>query len=179
MESPVLPLRVEYRCTSEANLVLYEVLAGGRIERRWWKSFPWQRPATLLFFELLAIIWSAITGNHLLACILAAGAIWHFRQVVSDYRRMWHDFDRRLAWRCDKDVLLEVSERGFIEHDTGVESFCPWSAMKGYSLVREVLSVELSNGLWAVIPGSTLSPTTITLSHLEDILVQHGVARRS
>ncbi len=178
MESPVLPLCVEYRCTPEANLAHYELLAGGCIDRRWWKCISWQQPATLLCLELLAIVWSLVTGSVLLACILAVGAWWHVMVVVGGYQRAMVQFDQSMMKACDKEIRLEVSERGFLEHDCGVESFCPWSAMKSYRLVDQVLFVEMANTLWAIIPAATLKPDTVTLGHIEAVLVRHGVLNR-
>lgn len=179
MEQPALPFSMEYRCTPHANLVRYEVVAGGKLDRRWWHCMQWQPLAITLFLQVFATLAAVMSGNALVACVLGVGMVWFLKDCSNRFRSDLASFDRSLSL-CSADVLkVDVSDRGFLEHDRGVESFCPWSAMKNYCIAQDVLMVEMANDLWAIIPAETLKPDTIRLGDLEKILIEHGVSRRS
>ena len=55
-----------------------------------------------------------------------------------------------------RDIKLTVTDTGLHELDNGIESNCPWSAVRHYTYESGTLSLHLANGLRAQLPEARL-----------------------
>jgi len=74
---------------------------------------------------------------------------------------------------------LEVSEKGLNEFVEGIESFAPWSSVHTFAIVRDVLIVQLSAGLFAMVPRYSLAQSSATVEQFVDELRRRGVREQA
>jgi len=77
-----------------------------------------------------------------------------------------------------KQLRLIVTEDGLVDHDSGVESYAPWSAIKSFSFSHDVVAIDLVNSTCALIPKATLSPASPPIEELLKVLREKGIAER-
>jgi hypothetical protein len=171
-----LPVLVEYVLTKDACEAHARLLNGD--SRKWLREHHKVTATMFLFLSLTGLFAAASPSEVGLWLVIAAGSMAIGRQLWKEYKSALQVLDNAIERGVGKCVRTEINDRGFLEHDQGVESFCPWSAMKSYCTRDNVLMIELANGLWSVTPAATLKPESVTLQDLEGILFKHGVSQR-
>ncbi|MFN0079935.1 MAG: hypothetical protein ACKVY0_26010 [Prosthecobacter sp.] len=141
---------------------------GWRPTRRtyWKRVLPWYAAMMLgLYASLLA-------ERTFLACMIGVMVVQTFRfHRASLNLQMVDALDGFKSYK----VAVTISDIGMSDLDRGVESSFAWSAMNRWVLCDAVLCIELNNGLWALIPKATMSPSVIELEMLAQLLSEKGV----
>lgn len=173
-----LPLFIEYQSSVRSRRIELE-LNGGNPDAPLWHYINCGSSVVVGVLLILAVIVAAKAKQSFFICLFFVGLgqwsrwVWQAGALQRNSVVAW------LNEASSEITKLEFTEAGFVEHDRGVESFAPWSAMKWYVLKDGVLCVSLANNLRAVIAGDTLKPANVTLEILEKILLDHGISRRA
>lgn len=171
-----LPFTIEYTPSKEVHSAHLRLVGGDVVARL--RQYDRQTAGMFLFLSVSGFIAAIMGMMPVLAAIILAGSVAIGRQLWREYKSQWQRIETALQRGAGEIIRLEITDRGFTEHDRGIETFCPWSAMKNYVTCDGVLFVELANGLWAIVPAATLKPETVTLQQIEAVLVRHGVDSR-
>ncbi len=111
-----------------------------------------------------AVFWLAVSIAGLVASVMAKSAFLTIAFVaivvgqalyIAIYPGVFAKVSaKQFAAQCrQKVVRLLVDDEGLHETTEYMESFAPWRAVQSYLLVRGVVFVELSAGLWCVVPA--------------------------
>jgi len=74
---------------------------------------------------------------------------------------------------------LEVTDDGLRESVEGIVSFAPWASVISFGVFRDVLFIQLSAGLWAMVPCYAIREGSATIEQLIAELRARGVPERA
>jgi hypothetical protein len=77
-----------------------------------------------------------------------------------------------------KHVRLVADERGLHETADGIDSFAPWTSVRSFALFEDVLFIELSARLWALVPRYGLQKSSASIEQLVELLRAKGIVER-
>jgi len=135
----------------------------------------------LLVSTALALL-AALAHQWALAVLAIGLALWKAVMLVSHFlslRKAMFVLRESLRRKPSKSIKLFVTDQGLHETDGGVESFAPWPSVDSFFLHRNVLGIRLKNGLWALVPESTLSASSSSIDALVMRLEERAVPRAS
>jgi hypothetical protein len=72
-----------------------------------------------------------------------------------------------------------IDESGLRETIGEIVSVVPWTAVKAYIHVEKRVFIELTEGLWAIIPQNSVTQDSDRVEDLLSRLREHGVANRT
>lgn len=95
------------------------------------------------------------------------------------YRRQYENvLAFATAGMPQKRVRLLVDESGLHETVEGIESFAPWEVVKSFVVVDQTLLLNLTAGLWSIIPQSAFSSEgSSTLEEFLALLASKGIPK--
>jgi len=112
-----------------------------------------------------------------LSCIIIAGLGWYTWSCIPLRSRYEDHLKSAFSHIEEREIELEVEEKGFTERVAGIESFCPWSSTLGYYDYENTIFVELKNTLWAIIPKDALDSSSDDISGFIAILENNGIKK--
>jgi hypothetical protein len=173
-----LPFTLEYNSTTTGYLAAYEAV-NGIVDWRWWKrldrGFAISQSLPLLVYLLAAIQ----ERNTFLLCIVVITGLFLVQRLRTLLEWQRSQFENSLAQAAGKEIRLEFTESGLIEHESGISTSADWSAVRGFWNHRETLCIQLANRCWAIIPAETLPPSELTLDRIEEVLLKLKVTKNS
>ena len=171
-------MEITYTSTRADQIVHAEALLRDRMA-----SFAFYHYFWVLYWAAMATLGvyvSLFIGQIFIAAIFVAMfSLYAF--VALPYSRIWRrSAQQATRGSAPKHIRLRLDERGLHETVEGaVESFAPWSAVRGFSLVGDHLLVELAGDLWANVPRATVAEGDTAFTELIETLRAHGVAERT
>jgi len=170
-------MTLQYRNTHRDYLVLF-LLQNPDAENKaardhysqmaiWW---------TLLIFA----IYVGIEAELLFAsCVFAVALFYSLRQSIP-YRRIYREaLLSSTRNQPEKDISLVVSEEGLVETVDEIVSTVTWSSVKGYFLTSTHLLLELSSGLFAIIPLGEVRQGTENIGEFIKLLNERRIPNRT
>jgi len=140
-----MSLALEYRNTRADFLAQYELLSAGAYRSA--RSAHYQSVGFWCCVLLLGGYAAFRADQLFLMCLLIAIGGWTLVRSFPYSRTYWAAVEQSLSARPETQIRLEVQEDGLHETVDGIESFAPWSSVKGFTVFRETLFIELAASL--------------------------------
>ena len=173
MDDATMSLALEYRNTRADFLAHCELVSGASYRAA--RSAHYRSVAFWVGVVLLGS-YAAFSANQIfLMCLLLVIGGWTLAQSVPYSRRYWAAVERSLSNRPETLIRLEVREDGLHESAEGIESFVPWSSVKGFTTHRDTVFIELTAGLWAIVPSNSVRPDKKAVEDLLSVLRGRGI----
>ena len=173
-----VPFTIEYCSTRNGYLAQYEAV-NGQTDWRWWRLLEWNQIVYLFLPPLIALVAALLERNAFLLCVVCFTGLSTARHL--GYRIALHRYklEKVLTRHVGKEIRLVFTEPAIVEHDSGVESTAPWSALKNFWNHCETICIEFANGAWAVIPKETVRPSEVSFDQIEALLLRNNVVRQT
>jgi hypothetical protein len=153
-----MALALEYRNTHADFVTHYELaLSASYLAGR---SAHYRSVALWVGVVLLGSYAAFSADQIFLMCFLLAMGGLNLAQSIPYSRRYWAAVEQSLVGRPENQIRLEVNNDGLHETMDGIESFVPWASVKGFTIFRNTLFIELAAGLCAIVPYASVSTPT-------------------
>ncbi len=168
-----MSLALEYRNTRADHRTHYELIENSSYlasRRAYYKSLAFWGGVLLLS------LYAAFRADmiYLMFLLLVAGG-WSVVRAFPFSRWYWAAVERTLATRPETHIRLMVEEDGLHETVEGIESFVPWGSVKGFRILRDTLFIELTGGLWSIVPRGSVSTNPADYDALIAVLRSKGI----
>ena len=120
--------------------------------------------------ERLFIIAIAVLLLMVRIALWRPNPIWEIREIA---------IKRAIDNLQEKEVQLIVDDNGIEENIGEIKSIVPWSSVLGYTFFKDILFIELSNNLWAVIPKNTLKEGSSSIDQVIEHLKRNDIPEKN
>lgn len=170
-------MRLNYRNTAEDYAAHWEVRHPHSSEQ----SAQAHYSSWTTFWLLLALgSYLGFKTEHLfIAIVFATYLAYSLAQNIPYSKIHRRSIDSWARSQPSKEITLEIDESGLTEFIGDIVSFVPWKAVKGYIHVQKRLFLELTEGLWAIIPEDSITEESDKLQELLSLLKEHGIPNKT